>query len=244
MERYEELLKKIYNTEDLINFLPMLFVACIEDKDSNTTYNVDNFEILIRRYSLRMLYHAKNFIKILLEFVKMYSDKIPENGTIGIPIDLDIYFEFDAFLYSSKSVFEKNILTKGRSYFSKEQKTIFLKIAKVAHQNFISNFSTKFRDEAVHLNYLGTSISQVAFMEGLQGRKNITLHSTFPKNGQELNLLEVFETLFSLSNEVLRQIVLLVIKEYIARYGMPKRLDVEYHVGHSIFKAGDFIDRV
>ncbi len=244
MEKYEKLLKEIYYTEDLINFLPMLFVACIEDKDKNTTYNVDNFEILIQRYSLRMLYHAKNFINNLLEFVKKHNDKIPENSTIGIPIGLDIYFEFDAFLYSSKSIFEKNMLTKGQSYFSKEQKTNFLKIAKAAHQNFISNFLAKFRDEAVHLNYLGTSISQVAFVTSEQGRKNITLHSTFRKNGQELNLLEVFATLFSLNNEVLKQIVLLVIKEYIDRYGMPKRLDIEYHVGHSKFKLGDFINPI
>ncbi len=244
MEKYEKLLKEIYYTEDLINFLPMLFVACIEDKDKNTTYNVDNFEILIPRYSLRMLYHAKNFIKNLLEFVKNHNEQIPENGTIGFPIGLDIYFEFDAFLYSSKSLFEKNMLTKGQRYFSKAQKTIFLEIAKEAHKNFISNFLTKFRDEAVHLNYLGTSISQVALVTSDHGRKNITLHSTFQKNGQELNLLEVFTTLFSLNNEVLKQIFLLVIKEYINRYGMPKKSDMEYHVGHSKFKIGDFINQI
>lgn len=244
MEKYENLLKEICYTKDLINFLPMLFVACIEDKNKNTTYPVDNFQILIPRYSLRMLYHAKNFIKNLLEFAKKHDEKISENGTIGFPIDLDIYFEFDAFLYSSKSLFEKNMLTNGKIYFSNEQKIKFIEIAKEAHKNFIYNFLKPFRDEAVHLNYLGTSISQVALVECDHGRKNIILHSTFRINGRELNLLEVFETLFSLNNEVLKKIILLVIKEYITRYGMPKKLDVEYHVGQTKFKISDLVGRI
>jgi hypothetical protein len=94
------------------------------------------------------------------------------------------------------------------------------------------------------LNYLGTSISQIALVTSHQGKKDITLHSTFRKNGQELNLLDVFATLFTLNNAVLKQIVLLVIKEYIFRYGMPKRLDIEYYVGHSKYKIGDFINRI
>jgi len=117
MERYKQILIDIYSTEDLINFIPMLFIACTVDNTQVTDRSIDNFELLVQRYSLRMLYHAKNFITKVLQFVKDSENKVPQNNTIGFQIGPEVYFEFDAFLYSCKSIFEENIKNKGVLFF-------------------------------------------------------------------------------------------------------------------------------
>lgn len=242
MERYKQILIDIYSTEDLINFIPMLFIACTVDNTQVTDRSIDNFELLVQRYSLRMLYHAKNFITKVLQFVKDSENKVPQNNTIGFQIGPEVYFEFDAFLYSCKSIFEENIKNKGVLYFSKDRKSGFMQLARTAYQRFVSNFLSILRNEAVHLNYLGTSISQMILVTDRDGEKEIKLHTTFKtSNGQELNLMEIFVTLFQLSNDVIKKIIMLVIKETIDKLGMPKDLDNEYHIGHSVFRIRDFI---
>lgn len=242
MKKYEQILTNIGKTEDLINFLPMLSTACTVSNAQVTDRSIDDFELLIQRYSLRMLYHAKNFITKVLQFIKDKENKVPRNDTIGFQIGPEVYFEFDAFLYSCKSILEGNMKDKGKLYFSKNRKSRFTQFALTAYQEFVSDFLTPLRNEAVHLNYLGTSISQMIFITDCDGEKKIKLHSTFKtSSGQELNLIEIFTSLFQLSNDVLNKIILLVIEETIDKLGMPKDLDTKYHVGHSVFKIRDFI---
>ncbi len=208
MEKYERVLDDIYHLEDLINFIPMLSIACTVDNEQNTDRSIANFELLVQRYSLRMLYHAKNFIIKVLQFVKENENNVTKNNTTGLQIGLEVYFEFDAFLYSCKSIFEQNIQKQGLLYFSDDRKSTFEKISQSAYERFISNFLRPLRNEAVHLNYLGTSISQIIFITDGEGKKEIRLHTTFKdKNGQELNLMEIFIALFQLSNDVVKNII-------------------------------------
>lgn len=86
MERYEQILLDIRSTEDLVHFLSVLFIACMEDVTQVTERSIDNFELLVQRYSLRMLYHAKNFITKILQFVKDNENKVLQNNTIGFQI--------------------------------------------------------------------------------------------------------------------------------------------------------------
>ena len=81
------------------------------------------------------------------------------------------------------------------------------------------------------------------FITDRSGEKDIKLHTTIKNNhGEELNLIEVFNSLFLSSNEVINEIILLIIKEILKRYGIPRKLDVAYHVGRSVFKIKDFIE--
>lgn len=242
MKRYEQLLADIYYTEDLINFVPMVLTACTVNHGQNGKRPMEPFELLAQRYSLRMLYHARNFITKALIALKNNESKIQHNSTIGFQIGPEVYFEFDAFLYSCKSIFEENIKIKGSQYFSKERKKEFLQIAQDAYQKFVSKILTKLRNEAVHLNYFGTSISQMMLVTDHQGERTIILHTTFKDaNNEDLNLMQLFVTLLQLSNDVVQKIIRLVIKEVIDGFGVPNYLSTEYHLGHSIFKIGDFL---
>lgn len=242
MERYEHLLGDIYRTEDLINFVPMLFIACTVDKNQNTDRLIEPFELLFQRYSLRMLYHAKNFINKVLTILKDNESKIQHNNSIGFQIGPEVYFEFDAFLYSCKSIFEKNIKDKGSQYFSKDRKNAFSQIAQEAYQKFVPKTLSSLRNEAVHLNYFGTSISQMILITDREGEKTVKLHSTFINdNGQELNLMDLFINLLQLSNDVVQKIITLVIEEIISKFGAPNNLTTQYNVGKSVFKIEDFL---
>jgi hypothetical protein len=190
MERYEQLLADICSAEDLINFVPMLFIACTVDNIQNTEHPIEPFELLVQRYSLRMLYHAKNFVNKILKILKDNESKIQHNNTIGFQIGPEVYFEFDAFLYSCKSIFEKNIKNNGLQYFTQNRKKAFSQIAQDAYQKFVSKTLSTLRNEAVHLNYFGTSVSQVILITDHEGEKTVKLHTTFKDvNGQELNLI-------------------------------------------------------
>ncbi|MFC1770039.1 hypothetical protein ACFLZI_03185 [Nitrospirota bacterium] len=244
MEKHIRIQSLINETEDFINLMPMVFSSCIEGKHrSGTTFDVDNFEMIIQRYSLRMLYHANNFITGLLDIAESNIDKVPVNDKLGFQIGPNIYFEFDAFLYSCKSIFEENILNKGKQYFRDDRKARFIEIAKASHDGFIKNMLLDFRNEAVHLEYWGTSISQVILIGNRDGKIDLHLHSTFKNaSGDEFNLIDVFMRLCSESCRVLRDIFTLVIKEMISKHGTPNKIDIKLHSGSSIFKIKDFLD--
>lgn len=134
------------------------------------------------------------------------------------------------------------MLQKGKAYFTAERAQEFSLLAETARSRFIDSFLKPFRDEAVHLNYLGTSVSQIALVTNNAGHVEVKLHTTFTDNGKELNLVDVFSTLLHLTIETIRSMILLLNREKVYRMGMPKRLDAEIHFGQSTFRVRDLIE--
>jgi hypothetical protein len=189
-----------------------------------------------------MLYHARSFIDRVSQLINKNALKVPLNETYGFQVGPEAYFDFDAFLYSAKSLFEGNIVLKGKKYFTKERRSRFLKIAREAYDGFIKSFLTPFRNEAVHLNYLGTSTSQMALLSNQNGTISVRMHTTFLVNGQEQNLLDIYHVLLALSLQVVRNLALIMIQEYASVFGRPNNLDIESHVGHSVFRIRELLE--
>jgi hypothetical protein len=241
MEFFKGIHAEIERAEDFVNFLPMAYLACWVDNPGPSERAVPPFEFVFPRYSLRMLYHARNFIDKVVMILENTTSRVPTNEAFGFPIGPEAYFEFDAFLYSAKSLFEENILNKGKDYFTGERKSAFVRYAKSAYEGFVRDFLVPFRDEAVHLNFLGTSTSQMALISNEAGSIKIKLHTTFKIDGAEQNLIDLHITLLGLCIQVVRNVVRLMIHEYASVYGKPTHLNVENHVRSSIFRIGELL---
>lgn len=91
MSKYIHIREKIVHTKDWVNALSILEVECRPDKASEGRA-LDPIEIALQRYSLRMLYHAENFVNQLLDIVDNRVPRVAPNDTLGLPIGPEIYF--------------------------------------------------------------------------------------------------------------------------------------------------------
>lgn len=102
--------------------------------------NVEKFAQNFSRYTFRTMYYAENFIKNL-EVVKLdLSERydIMKNEFITLISD-DLFFDFDAFVFSSKSIVEGNTVNV-KKHLHKDLQQEFSDYSKFVFNYFIKDY--------------------------------------------------------------------------------------------------------
>ena len=149
------------------------------------------FYMNFTRYSERCLYFAENVLKKMGEIEAMQKQNAispGENYLTGV--ESDVWFEFDAFVISAKSIFEGNII-KWSKNLETECNARLDEIAKEYKKSFIDPFLVKIRDEVIHINNYGSALGSLADFDS-QG-KLISLRSGFYTiDNKNMDLIELY----------------------------------------------------
>ena len=240
-ERIKLVNNDLTRADELIKAVPAVYIACIQANSGAADRPIDWAEMMMPRFSLRFLYHARNFISILEEFTETHVVGQDFSGPVSLKIGNEIYFEFDAFLYSAKSYFEKNTVSRGYQFFTGNRLTSFESIVSSAHDGFLTNFVKPFRDEAVHLNGVGTSVSQMLSVAQKDDGIELALDSTFVARGQKVNLVEAFLHLAYYAAETASRIAYLLMGQVATLAGPPDNMDVSINMGTNAFTIRELV---
>lgn len=207
------------------------------------------------RHLLRVYYHSTNFInfisKIHTEILKQHrpasalnnqssnlSEKENSSESFGTMVSDDIFFEFDAFIYSSKSIFEgkmhkrlKNIFKTDASEYNELSERIF--------SSTIRPVLMFIRNEVVHLNRFGTSFGSMAHVEKTDNGWKISLPSNYSMNGKQADLIELFLLIFDNINRFVGEIITMLSETIYAEFGMPEK-EINFNCGNVSVKIPSF----
>jgi len=221
IENISESIKKM---KSAATFLMSAFTQC--PKFPKEMYILTDADILIyifSRYSLRMLYYAENYLQRIakLQFdVRFPNIKEP---TIKTSIGDEIYFDFDSFVFSCKSICEGKIIERSK-YLHPDVKPLFDKKAEELHRTFIEPILNKVRHEVVHLNYFGSSFGSMAEITRKEDGYDIKIQTTFyTLDGKNIDLNEMFNILFINMEKLFIDISGLLLLHLFKTFGVPEK---------------------
>lgn len=172
---------------------------------------------------LRAYYHIQNFYTYLKEIQNTFNriDYEKGSGPIFLAIKMDVYFEFDAAIYSTKSVFEKGLLCDFKRESEEEYFIQYQKFCKHIKTNW-DTINLKLRDDIVHLNQSGLSFPEKGTYSrgttyGNVGKydplsKKVELQSIRMNDGKAINLIEKMDQIKNLLNEFVNSSIQILFK--------------------------------
>ena len=194
--------------------------------------HVGMLKTVFSRAVIRMTYFAEQFVKHL-EHELVAADEMalqPDHAQeFGRQTDDALFFNFDAFVFSSKVITEKNLLDTGRTYFHtsiRGQYNTFI-------DGFLVGFNVRLRDirnEISHVNRVGTAIGSTLFCE----KGNITIRSEH-NNGKDLILL--FDELFRNTIAFIEGMNKIILNNDCAEYGFPTK-DMNWN---NVVKTSEYV---
>ena len=219
--------KLINSTIAKIEFVQMSHVEYPNAPKEYTFNDVNNLIANTNRYSRRLLYFARNILNKLNDLIEKL-DFNNENNQYIVPVRDDIFFEFDAFIFSCKSILEGSTIEKAKK-FDPITKKYFDVLAKKSLETFIKPFLKPLRDEIVHLNNYGTAIGSLLFIEKKENSLVIKLKTNFYKNNKDdIDLIYLFFHIFDNIIEIINKLLGIFIHHYFISWGVPKR-NIKYN---------------
>jgi len=194
----------------------------------------DYLFLIFSRYSLRALYHADLFLHNYEKITCQNLMELAEGQEIGVRVPDHIYFDFDAFVISCKSVLESNIIKRAQSL---EQRLIpvFLQIAEKAKASLIDPWIKPIRDECAHLNTFGTSIGSMAWIKLQKDSLIIRLDSNYKTfRGKRAELTELFNIILDGFIDICWKVSGIFLAHAFSKYGAPQKNICYNHSGFSV----------
>ena len=195
---------------------------------------VDYLFLIFSRYSLRALYHADLFLHNYEKIMCLNLTELSEGQEVGVPVPDHIYFDFDAFVISYKSVLESNIVKRAQSL---EQRLIpvFLQIAEKAKASLIDPWIKPIRDECTHLNTFGTSIGSIAWIKLQNDSLIIRLNSNYKTfRGRQAELTELFKIILDGFLDICWKVSGIFLAHAFIKFGAPQKNICYNHSGFSV----------
>lgn len=203
------------------------------------------------RYSKRAFFFAKKLIEsIAVYFDDDYARKhveafrglgypVKENLN-AVPVDDDIFFYFDALIFSSKSLFDKNIYKGFRSLHHKSHE-IAEPLLDMYKRDFDIKILNTIRNEVVHLDFVGSSFTSHAVVECDESPVRIKIESMFKKKdtGEVLDLLDLFRIILQCTSDFFLASASVIIHHYFMLLGPPIK-NLGLHSGGIIVRLSDF----
>lgn len=220
-----EITKKINNTNAKLDFVQIHMTFCPNYPKDRTLNDVDNAISNICRYSKRTLYYAQNFNNNLNLICNDLSNRVTkQDTTISTNIKDDIFFDFDAFIFSFKSITEETIgiKSKGLDNCSKKE---FKKISKFYLEDFIKPYLIPVRNEVVHLNNYGTSFGSIAC---INQDNRLSIKCNYKLNDKKIDLIELFIFFFNNILKIIDSLLGVYIHYNFTRWGIPTK-DIFYN---------------
>lgn len=216
--------KKIQEMKSAVFFLQNAFINC--PKFPKDGYILSNAEILIfmfSRYTLRMLCYAEKFLSSINKVKSNFRFPDTKDNTIMTPVDDAIYFHFDAFIFSCKSICERNMIDRAQGLHPKV-KPLFEKKAKELYDNFIKPILQDIRDEVVHLNYFGSSTGSIAEVTKTDTDIDMKFKTAFYLlHGKDIELIDTFNMIFQNMEKLFIDISGLLLLHLFYKFGLPEK---------------------
>ena len=200
----------------------------------------DRFILVFSRSLKRYCY----FLKLLLNTIDSETSKIidkdfnNEQEFMSVISD-DIFFIFDAYLFSCKSLFEKNIYLSNNN-ISGDLATKLVVIGKDYNKGLFHKILGFMRNEVTHVNAYGSSIGSMIHIKNTASELNYSIPTEFTDDkNKRLCLIVISSNIWQLAQPIISDIFDIICTETIRRYGVPSK-DTEYHWGESSVKLSDF----
>lgn len=193
---------------------------------------VQKMKLNFSRHSKRTMYYAVNFLEKYTEAVR---GLIPEVsiGRRMVPISDDVFFDFDAFVFSAKSIVEGNIL-RGAKRLHPDVRTPFMTFSKEKFKDFIQTRLRPIRDEVVHLNNFGTAIG--SFVHINEDHK-FFFHTEY---SPDVDLIGLFADILANMSDIIVTISRYIILHECYLWGFPRDGETFKYGDHCI-KISDLI---
>ncbi len=245
----KEIVKSIVATQ----FVETVPIYC-EKFQSNESFQSRETKLFIHnfmRYNRRTFYYARNllnklsqyfdagYVSNLIKTLKRFGYPYDEEDRF-IPIDDEIFFDYDAFIFSSKSAFDKR-LTKGVSLLYNRSYEIFRPLIDDYSKKFVKPILDRIRNEIVHLNLMGSSYSSHAQVSRDNGSVEFRIMSTFysKDDSEVLDLLKLFMVIFENVKNYFWQVSAIILHHYFSIIGLPIR-NVGIESNNCVVRLSDF----
>lgn len=225
-EQIEKALCDLLRLRVAINAIPSIRIQCPNHPREYTASEADQLILVFCRHSLRTLYYAKNVLDHLLN-LEAIQDDADIGHVIVVPVRDEVFFDFDAFVFSAKSIFSQTMLKRADA-LHKDAAATFRQLAFQAKRNLIDPLLNNVRNEIVHLNVYGSSIGSVAMLTNLGDRWGVQIFTTFyTGDGKEVDLIELFLQIFNPTQQLIMQILSVFLVHLFKNYGKPEK-DLRY----------------
>jgi hypothetical protein len=176
------------------------------------------FKVIFSRSVVRMIYFAEQYVRYIENEFRITDEMAAQPSQpqqFGRPISDGLFFNFDAFVFSSKVITEKNLLDTGKKYFHTSIRDSYSNYL----NGFLSGFNVRLRDirnEISHMNKVGTSIGSLLYFDN----GNVTVRSEH-NNGEDL--IPLFDELFTNTITFIENMARFIFQNDCAEYGNPNK---------------------
>jgi hypothetical protein len=215
------------------SFCPQKPTVKHQGKETEVEILVHNFS----RYTKRSMYFAELFLYLVKKEIDAIRKRLADSnkkGKVITHVSDEIYYNFDAFVMSAKSIVEGGIAKKAR----KLQPPVwdeFEKFSKPKFDGFIKNYLAPCRNEVVHLLSQGSAWHSSAYVDE---ERNIFFRGFKLKKEDEL--LNMFETILNEMSEIIDKVCRLLMENTCLLYGYPEK-DVTFRSSTNIVNLSAFV---
>lgn len=230
-----DLLRIIHKNMGIADFLQTFVTNCPNCPSTHTLTDIDIFKINFCRYTKRAMYYAENFVSNLIKVERDLRSRYDfERSDFATIIPDDIFFDFDAFVFSCKSIMEGKIMERSKG-FHPSVKDTFCKYARLTFDRFVTSYLTPLRDEVVHLNRFGSAAASMAWI------RNSKLHIRAFDYSDNFELQRVFEKILVEMSSIINRVTVFIIRHECCLWGFPQQ-DAVLSTKYGDFKVSDFIE--
>jgi hypothetical protein len=216
--------------------IPSIYIQCPNFPPKHTLTGAEILIHVFCRHSLRTIYYASNFLNNLLN-LSTYEIAVEHGKTVMVPIPDDIYFDFDAFIFSAKSIFSGTIVGKAK-VLHKDVSPLFVTLASRAKKEFIDPLLNRIRNEVVHL--YGSSIGSLAKLTNQGDRWTVEIATAFyTVNNREVELISLFFHVLGKTTTLVMDILGLFLLHIFKKFGTPDK-DFGYVSGGVEVRLSDY----
>jgi hypothetical protein len=233
----QEYLQEINHMKGELDFVQFSMMNFPNFPKVYTFTDVDILILNTNRYSKRMFYFCERFLKILSETIsKIYPS---ENRSLSVRIDDDIFFDFDAFIFSCKSIFEESAIKRAKK-FKPKIRSMFEELTNETYLKFIKPYLLNIRNEVVHLNNFGTAIGSFIQINVKDHKYGFKLKCNYKDNsGNELDLISIFFYILDNFINVIQKLLGIYLLHYIETWGTPEN-NIELNIFGQEISFNDF----
>ncbi len=179
------------------------------------------FSQVYARYSNRMSYHAEQFIKNLKDIQNVLSVKVEVDQEVFMSTHDSLFFDFDAFIASAKTLVEGNIRERAR-HLDPWLHTAFEQLATVHFQNFVDPFLAPFRNEILHVNNFGSSLYSQLSLRNDGQVIHVSMKPVFGTfQDRSVDLIGVFCKTFEQMENIFCQVAGCILAHFFSKWGAP-----------------------
>ncbi len=210
-----------------VEAIPSISIACPNYPAEHQVTQAESLINVFCRHSLRALYYSDNFLTHMKRLAA-FPLRTPGMGeTVGVPVQDEIFFDFDAFVFGVDSLFSGSILKRSRA-LDRHVVPVFRDMAERAKRDFVDPYLKVVRNEVVHLNAYGSNLGSFARLTNRGNNWGVHVLTTFrTADGAELDLIALFFRIYDQTTIFTWQILGIFLLHMFLSYGKPTR-DVGY----------------